>query len=128
METTFVSDTLIAKRPTNLDSTDQRFMLYSLRSELRSIESTDTIITTSGDELIAYHSMLSESWYHNSYGLVWSVYPHSKPHPFVWSYELSEIISIEDGNKKVVNTDSLIISIQNYRYKKLEEMEKELEN
>lgn len=99
-----------------------------LPTELKSIEEIDTVITSLGIEFNVYRNMFSESWYHNSYGLVWSVYPHARMQPMIWSYELSEIISFENGIKKVVNTDSLISSIQNYRYQKLEEMEKELEH
>lgn len=125
-DTTFFSDTLIANRPAHLDSTDQRFQLYMLPSEFKFIEEIDTVTTSSGIEFIVYYNMVNELWYHKSYGFVWSVFPHARMRPFVWSYELSEIINVHNENKKVVETDSLIISIQNYRYQKLEEMEKEL--
>ncbi len=127
-DTTFISDTLFANHPANLDSTDQRFTLYKLPSELKSIEEIDTVITSSELEFIVYSNMVSELWYNDSYGFVWSVFPHARIQPFIWSYELSEIISFENGIIKVVNTDSLISSIQNYRYLKLEEMEKEFEH
>lgn len=123
-DTTIVADTLINGLPINIDSTNTRFELYQHPSKLEYVSETDTLTISKNDMYIGFYHSFFESWYNEKIGFLLSIYPHARMEPYVWSYELSEIIDFKNGTKSAITVDSLVATIQEYRYQRLVEMEK----